>query len=224
MARGKPALWSTLLCLPFISGGAYLYFIQQRGLQLPGLVIPRSSLNLFGIPLVVFGMFIFLIGLYIQLVSPESPSLRDGEEIVDTRRPSQRVAVSKIVVGLPLLGAAGYLLFFTLVPYVYPTATLLGGLYFFSSGLKTYWANTLTTYHVTTDRVISEYRFISLRRQELPMNKLRGVEERKSIMEALVGLGNIRVASGGGGGSVQLIMRNIGDSSDFAEELRALMT
>lgn len=224
MARGSPALWSTLLSLPFVAGGAYLYLIPQQGLQPSGANVSLSDLQLMGPPLIVFGIFIFLIGLYVEFASPPSPSLREEEDLVASRSPSQRVALTKVILSIPLLGAAAYLFFLTLFPYVYPTLALILGLYFLSSGIKTYWVNTLTSYYVTTRRVISEYRFISLRRQEIPLNKVRGVEERKSITETLVGLGNIRVASGGGGGSVQLKIRNVGDSTEFADELRNLMS
>ena len=78
-------------------------------------------------------------------------------------------------------------------------------------------------YYVTSDRVISEYRFISLRRQELPVSKIRAVQERKSIFEAVAGLGHIEVASGGGGGSVSLNMRNIPESTEISDIIRGLM-
>lgn len=225
MGRGYPALWSTLLSIPFASAGAYLFLMQQSGFSLPGVTLPASDLQLLGVPLMVFGAFVFVIGLYFQIVSaPSAPRLQENEDVVDSRHPSQRVALSKIIIGIPILGVAGYLLFFTLVPYVYPTIIFVVGLYFFSSGLKTYWANTLTSYYVTTQRVMKEYRFLSLRRQEIPLDKIRGVEERKSITEAVVGLGNIQVASGGGGGSVRIVMRNVGDSTGFADELRNLMS
>lgn len=224
MGRGKPVLWSALLSLPFLGSAVGLFLVDSHDITVKGLTMPSSSLQLFSIPLSVFGIFIIILGIYAQVVSPKPPRFRNEEYLVDTRHPSQRVAFAKIAMGFPLLTIAGYLLFFTIFPYVYPTTALLAGLYYFSSGIKTYWVNTLTTYYVTNQRVISEYRFISLRRQGLPLDKLRGVEERRSIMEALVGLGNIRVASAGGGGSVQLVMRNMGNSSDFAEELRNLMT
>lgn len=212
MARGLPALWSTLLSLPFVGAGIGLF-----------LGVTRYS-PITGGPLVVFGVFIFLVGLYIHFVAaPEPPELHDDEMIVDERYPSQRVAASKLLLAIPLLALAAYLYGFTLVPYVYPTVAFLLGLYFFSTGLRSYWANTLTTYYVTTERIISEYRFLALARKELPLDKIRGVEERKTVLETLAGLGNIRVASGGGGGSVEMVMRNMGESTAFADEIRNAM-
>lgn len=101
-------------------------------------------------------------------------------------------------------------------------AGVVAGLFFFSTGLHTYWINTLTTYYVTNQRLIKEYRFISLVRQELPFEKVRGVQERKSVWETLVGLGNVRVASGGGG-TLEIVIRNIYHPTDFADEIRNLV-
>lgn len=223
MARGYPAVWSTVFGLPFLIGGGYLYFIPQQNLQLPSMLIPPSDLQTIGVPLMLFGFFIIVVGIYIQIAAPPEISIQKNEELIREQHPSQRVAVSKIITSIPFLIISAFLLFFTLYPYIYPTIAFLFGLYFFSSGIKTYWVNTLTSYYVTTNRVVSEYRFISLRRQEIPLNKIRGVEERKSIMEAIVGLGNIRIASGGGGGSVQLNIRNIYNSAEFADEIRNLI-
>ncbi|TKX35352.1 PH domain-containing protein [Halorubrum sp. CGM5_25_10-8B] len=209
MARGKPAVWSTLLGLPFIGTGAYTYFVE---LEIPSLL---------GLPFAVFGGFIIIMGLYIHFVAaPESPTMRENERLVDKRHPTQRVALVRICLGLPLLAVTVYLMFFSQVPYVYPTGTLLVGLYFFSNGLQVYWSNSLTTYYLTNRRIIREYRLISLIRQELPLDKVRGVEERKSVTEAIVGLGNVKVASGGGGGSLKIVMRNMERSTKFADQVR----
>lgn len=211
MARGKPAFWSTLLGLPFIIAGVWFYSFQVE--------YPPDV----GIPFAVFGSIIVAIGLYIHYVAaPEKPRLQDGEEIVTRRHPTQRVSVVKIAIGLPLLVATVYLFYFTKVPYVYPTVTFVLGLFTFSTGLYTYWTNTLTNYYVTNNRVIREYRFISLARHELPLSKVRGVQERKSVTESLVGLGNVRVASGGGH-SLEIRMRNMEESESFADEIRNVM-
>lgn len=210
MARGLPAVWSTLLGAPFAGGGAYVY------LQNPSSVVPKEV----GLPVIAFGVFAFILGLYIHFVAaPDPPTMREGEKVLATRDPAQRAAAAKIAFGFIVLLVTGYLLYFTFYPYVYPTVTLVVGLFTFSTGLYTYWTNTLTSYYVTNQRLIKEYRFISLVRQELPFDKVRGVEERKSIWEAIVGLGNVRVASGGGG-TLEVVIRNIYTPTDFADEIR----
>lgn len=213
MARGLPAVWSAVLGAPFLVGGLFVYLVGASS----------SVPNDVGLPLVAFGGFIVVLGLYIHFVAaPDPPMMRDGEEVVDTRNPAQRAAAAKTVIGFLFLIVTGYLLFFTFTPYMYPTASFVVGLYLFSTGLHSYWTNTLTTYYVTNQRLIKEYRFISLVRQELPFEKVRGVEERKSIWEALVGLGNVRVASGGGG-TLEVVIRNIYSPTDFADEIRNLL-
>lgn len=210
MARGAPAVWSTVLGLPFVVVGGWLYVGQS------------SYPTVLGVPFASFGAFVVAVGAYVHVLSPSEPNLGESEEVLERRRPTQRVARVKVGVGLPLLAVTLYLLFFTLVPYVYPTITLVAGLYAFSTGLYTYWTNTLTTYYVTTDRVIKEYRFLSLVRQEIPREKIRGVQERKSAIEAMVGLGNVLVASGGGR-SLSITMRNMEQSGAFADSIRSLV-
>lgn len=89
--------------------------------------------------------------------APDQSRLQDAETVIATRHPTQRVALAKLIGGLPLLLVAVYLFFFTMPPYVYPTAAFLEGLYLFSAGLYTYWTNTLTKYSVTTERIVKEY-------------------------------------------------------------------
>lgn len=211
MARGEPALWSALLGTPFVVAGAWLYLGQQ---QYPPIV---------GLPFVGFGAFVVMVGLYVHTVVPSELRTGDGEELVSTRHPTQRVATAKVAIGLPLLFLTLYLLYFTMVPYVYPTLALVVGLYTFSVGLHTYWTNSLTTYYLTSDRVIKEYRFLSLVRQEVPRQKIRGVQERKSFIEAFVGLGNVVVAAGGGR-ALEIRMTNMERSESFADDVRAVIS
>lgn len=213
MARGQPAIWSGLLATPFVASGGYVW-IAGDNVAVPSIV---------GVPFLVFGLFVFIFGAYIHFVAaPTPPTMREGEEIIESRKPSQRAAIAKTSVGFLLLFIAGYFLFLTFSPYVYPTVAFLVGLYFLSTGLYAYWTNTLTTYYVTNRRLIKEYRFISLVRQELPFEKVRGVQERKSLWETLAGLGNVHVASGGGQ-SLEVTIRNIPASTDFADEIRDLL-
>lgn len=213
MARGLPAIWSGIAAVPFVLSGGYFYLAR------PFSSVPRS----FGLPILLFGLFILAGGLYIHIIAaPEPPTMREGEKLVDSRNPAQRVAAVKTFVGLGFLIGSAWLLFGTKRPYVYPTTTFFVGLYLFSTGIHTYWTNTLTTYYVTTQRLIKEYRFVSLVREELPFDKVRGVEERRSIWETLVDLGNVRVASGGGG-TLEIVIENIYSPRSFADEIRNLI-
>lgn len=210
MARGLPGVWSTALSILFVASGGYVYFGQTP--------FPE----VLGTPLLLFGAFVFVTGWYIHLVAaPPAPTLREDEEIIDTRHPTQKAPLAKVLLGLPFLLAAGYFLFFTMYPYVYPTVAFAVALYLLSTGLLTYWTNSLTTYYVTTDRVMSSFRLFSLVRKEIPMEKIRAVKESKSPIEAIVGVGNIRVASGGGAG-LEVVIRNVDDAIPFADEIRKI--
>jgi membrane protein YdbS with pleckstrin-like domain len=212
MARGFPLLWSVVLSLPFEYAGVRLLLDALRGDQPVEL----------GLAFLAFGLFVLLVGLYVQTVSPEAPRLREGERLVDTRIPTQRVARARFAVSVPFFLATAYLYFLTIEPYIYPIVTLAVALVFFSTGLVTYWTNTLTTYYLTDRRVISDYRFVSLSRKELPLERIRGIEERQSPLETLARVGHVRVAAGGGGGTLQIVIRNVDRASEFANEIREL--
>ncbi|MFC6990271.1 PH domain-containing protein [Haloplanus sp. GCM10025708] len=170
--------------------------------------------------LIVFGLFVFGVGLYVHFVAaPEAPRMRENEAVVDERDPAQRNALAEAFVSVPFLGVGGYLLYFTQTPLVYPTAVLALGLYLFSRGVHRYWRNTLTTYFVTNQRVIEEYRFISLIRNEVPHEKVRAVEERRSAWDSLFGLGNVAVRSGASG-DLTVSVDEVYDPAEFADVVR----
>jgi hypothetical protein len=211
MARGKPLLWSLVIGAPFIGIGVLLYFVES--------VRPAAA----GLPVMGFGVIAVAVGAYLRAAARvESPPLREGEELLATRHPTQRYARARFAVSVPFLLVGLYLLVWTRLPYVYPTVPLAVGLYFYVTAANTYWANTVTTYYLTNQRIIKEYRFLSLLREELPLERVRGVEERKDFIEKLVGLGKIRVASGSGR-TLEVIIRDIDDATDFAERIRSHM-
>lgn len=98
MARGLPEVWSTVVSIPFVAGGGFLY--------LGGSAFP----DFLATPLLLFGGFVIAIGWYIHLVaSPPKPTLRDGEKIIDTRHPTQKAPLVKVIVGFPILAVGVYL-------------------------------------------------------------------------------------------------------------------
>ena len=175
-------------------------------------------------PLVVFGAFLLAVGGYVQFLgAPDPPMLQEGEELLAVRQPAQYSAVVTALLGLPLIAAGLYLLFGTRVPYMYPGGVGLLGLYLFSNGVHTYWRNTLTSYYVTSERIVIEYRFLSLKRNEIPFERVRGVEERRSAVDSLVGLGNVLVRSGGGT-DLEVKVRHVVDPTELAETVRRQAT
>lgn len=208
MARGLPAFWSTVVALPFFVGG---YLLATTGGQYP----PEL-----GQVFVLFGAFIMVLGLYVHFVAaPSPPDLAPSENLLATQHPSQRVAAVKIALGLPFLLAGIYLLHFTMRPYVQPTLALVVGLYLVTTGVYTYWTNSLTTYYVTDQRVVRSYRFLSRITEEVPFDKVRGVAERRSFGETLVGLGNVAVTTGVGDG-LTIRLRNVENSNRLAKIVR----
>lgn len=79
--------------------------------------------------------------------------------------------------------------------YVYPTVAFFLGLYLYSSGLLSFWQNALTTFYLTDQRLISVFRFLTLTRKEIALPNVQMIQERKSVWEIRVGLGNVRVAA-----------------------------
>jgi hypothetical protein len=202
---------------PLVVAGVYLFGFQSA---VPIVESQPDAPPLAGLLLAAFGCFVVALGAYVRyLGAPDAPRMREAEEILDQRDPAQRNALAETVLSMPILGAGGYLLYFTERPLVYPTVALAVGFYLFSRGIHRYWRNTLTTYYLTNQRVLEEYRFVSLVRDEVPLGKVRGVQERRTIWESLFGLGNVAVRSGAASG-LTVSVDNIYDSTEFADLVR----
>lgn len=205
MARGLPAVWSVLLGLPLLAGGVALRSADRY-------------LQSFGEPVAVLGGFVIVIGLVVQFIHPDPPTFQEGEEVIETKNPNQRPSILKGSLSLPFFAGAAYLLYLTNLPYVYPTVAFFLGLYLYSSGLLNFWKNALTTFYLTDQRLISVFRFMTLDRKEIALPNVQMIQERKTIWEKLVGLGNIRVAAGVG--DLEIVAGNIRDPTPFADEIR----
>lgn len=129
------------------------------------------------------------LGIYVSQVSPESPDV----EPIEVFKPSQLSVYLLGVASLPLFVLTLYLLFWTRVPYVWPTPAFVVFVFLFVKGLVRYWQNSLTTYYVTDDRVISEYRFIKLKRTSTNVPDGENVEIRRSVIGTLTALGTVTV-------------------------------
>lgn len=211
MARGRPALWTAVMAVPFFVGGLYAYSSSPYA---PGTA---------GLAWSAFAIVIGLLGGYVEFRAPPEPTLTEDEEQIAVRYPAQRVALVTVVASAPFLGTAFYYLFFTDQPYVYPTVPLVIGLGLFSRGLYRYWSNALTGFYITDQRVVRSFEFLSKITKEIPLDQIRGIQENRSIRESLVGLGNVRVASGAGGNTLEVVVRDIHDASEFASQLRELV-
>lgn len=220
MTRGHPAVWSSAFGAPFVAVGAYVYAFQSA---YPLVADQPTVPSLAGVPLALFGLFVVGLGVYVQRVgTPEEPTMRENERVVDRRHPSQRGALLKTGSSVPFVGAGLYLLYFTTYPLAYPTLSLAVGLYLFSTGVHEYWRNTLTTYLLTNRRMMEEYRFVSLIRNEVPLEKVRAVRERRSFVDTLFGLGGVGVRAGASG-DLSVSIHAIYDSTEFADAIRREM-
>lgn len=205
MGRGLPAVWSVFLGLPLLAAGLALQTADRY-------------LQSFGMPVATLGGFVIVIGLIVQVINPSPPTFQEGETVIDTKHPNQRPSILKGLASLPFFVAAAYLLYLTKRPYVYPTVTFFIGLYLYSSSLWGYWQNALTTFYLTDQRLISVYRFLTLDRKEIALPNIQMIQERKTIWEQLVGLGNVRIAAGVE--DLEVVANNIRDPTDFADEVR----
>lgn len=183
MARGVPRLWGAALGIPTMVAGAALILDDTGGV--PGTV---------SYPFVLLGAMAVLVGAYVDRVAPKQLELTP----VETFRPSQ--------LGAYLLGAAAmaplvitlYLLA-TRLPYVWPTLSFVAFVVLLVRALVRYWQNSLTTYYVTQDgRIVSEYRFLSLRRSSVRTDSVQSVVREQSVLETLTGLGSVTVQSASG--------------------------
>lgn len=214
MGRGRPALWTAVLAFPFFAGGVYGYVASPS--------VPPEA----GLAAAAFATLVSLVGVYVQYLAPPEPNLTPDEEVILVRYPSQRVAIGTVLGSAPFLGLGFYWLFFAadpLPPYIYPTVPLVIGLTAFSRGLYRYWSNALTSFYITDQRVIRSFEFLSKVTKEIPLEQVRGIQERRSIGEAFAGLGNVQVASGAGGSTLEVVVRHVEDATEFADELRTLV-
>jgi len=202
MARGAPRLWGILLGGATVAGGLYAVFA--------GTGAPTAM----GYPLIAFGGVAIAIGIYVESVSPEALNV----DPVETFEPSQLSSYLTGGASLPCLIATLYLLYGTRIPYVWPTLTFVAFVVLFVKGSVRYWQNTLTTYYVTDDRVISEYRFLSLKRSSINHADITNVSRIQSVTETLTGLGSVKVTVAGSG----LTLRDLARPEDAERILNSM--
>ena len=118
------------------------------------------------------------------------------ERIHQLRHPSMKPAMARIAMSVPLFLVAGYVMAFTYLPYVYPFAFFLVGLFLYLRGVIRYWINRHTIYYVTNRRVAHVYKFLWLNTTEIPVGSINAISETRNLIEMLTGRGSVLVASG----------------------------
>lgn len=212
MARGWPAFWTTLLALPFLVGGAYLYLYRPE--------YPTST----GTTPMLFAGFMILMGLYVQfVVAPPPPEMQPGETLHETVSPFQLAAVDRFPFFLAFFVLTVQLRFRTDVPVILPAATMLLALYFLTTGLIEYWKSSLTVHYVTNRRVITDYRFLWLSRVDVPLPQIKGLEQQQTVFESVLGVGNIVLVTGAGGRRpARIEIRNVLDAVQIRRLIASL--
>lgn len=212
MARGMPAFWTTLVALPFLSGGAYVH------LYMPEYPTSTGTIPLF------FGVFMVLIGLYVHfMITPPPPEMQPGEILHLEVSPFNLAAINRFPFFLIFFVVTIYLRFQTELPVVYPAASMSVALYFLTTGLIEYWKSTLTVHYVTNRRIITDYRFLWLSRVDVPLQQIKGLEQRKSIVDSLLGVGNVILVTGAGGRRpARIEMWNVRDAINIRMQIASL--
>lgn len=201
-----PAIWSSIVAAPFLTVGVG---ITTGYLETP--VPPRFGPVALGV-----GGVLVALGLYVHLVGAsgfEPPACERG---LDSAHPANRFAQAKSLVGLGGLGLAAYWLFLSRVPYVYPTVALLAGALLFGTGIWTYWVNTLTTYHLTDERLVIERRLLGSNVDEVLLRKVKTDNVYRPFYLRVFGLGNITLDTGA---RRRPVVRHIPESDAFAEAM-----
>ena len=155
-----------------------------------------SDLSLIFLAIVMLGGAIVLIGFYGSVLTRPNPNLMPDEHIQELRHPSMKPAMARIAMSAPFFIAAGYMMGFTYLPYIYPFALFLVGLFLYLRGVIRYWINHHTIYYVTNRRVAHAYKFLWLDTTEIPVGSINAISESRNFIEMLTGRGSVMVASG----------------------------
>ena len=202
-------LINVMIALPFFAVG--------------GVGLARGDLpNDASVAVMCIGALVVLVGLYVSVLSRPRLNLMSNEETLALRHPSMKPAFARILLSVPFFLAAGYLLQFTTLPYVYPFIPFLIAMYLYFRGVIKYWVNHHTTYYVTNRRAVHMYRFIWLDTTEIPVNAINSISETRGFVETLTGRGSVLVASGIGARH-KVRMGEIDDPGPVAATLRQLV-
>jgi hypothetical protein len=131
-------------------------------------------------------------------------------------------AYARMFVSAPFLIGAAYLTGFTLVPYVFPFALFVVGLFLFLRGVVKYWINHHTAYYITNRRIIHIYRFLWLNATEIPVARIISISEARSFFQMLTNRGSIIVGSGIGTRH-NIRMEDINNPGAVTEAIRPLI-
>jgi hypothetical protein len=179
MARGRPAIVGVVI------GGIFAYagYSVTNG---AGPIPPEIGSAVMGI-----GALVAVLGIIAQVRAPDRPNLRENEQILDEWHPAQTPSILLIIAGVVATIGGGGLLYFTTTPYIYGIAIGGLGLIVFASGSTRYYKNSLTTYFLTTENAIYEYRLFQKNEKKVHLNEINGSQREDTRLERLVNAGSI---------------------------------
>jgi hypothetical protein len=141
--------------------------------------------------LYVTSVLVFLGGMFLWRQAPAGATLTGGEEVVEAYHPSVVVSYILMVIALVPIALAVYVYQATEYPYIYVLIPLFIGLYLLFRGVARYWKNTLTTYAITTERVVQETRFFSRFNKNIELEDIKTKNQLNSVFGRLVGLESV---------------------------------
>jgi uncharacterized membrane protein YdbT with pleckstrin-like domain len=149
-----------------------------------------------------------------RLMAPRPEAVR--EYALSRIRPSWWHFARELVIAIALLGGGIYLLISLHGPALAGVGLVAGAAATF--GLITL-ARRYTTWSLTSDRLIERRGLLASRRREMELADVRSIEVAQSLMQRIVGLGNVMIASAA---STDFLIRlsNIPDPERVAEMLR----
>lgn len=178
---------NSLVGLPFFAAGVFAMIDDGLSSQAPGWA-PWA--------IILVGAAMVMVGFYVSVLARPRLNLIPGEKVLELRHPSMKPAFARIAVSVPFFAVAGYMLWFTLLPYVYPFAPFVVGMYLYLRGVIQYWINHHTAYYATNRRAVRMYRFVWLDTTEIPIGSVNSISVTRSFIEMLTGRGSVQVASG----------------------------
>lgn len=172
---------------PFFAAGI-LGLLRSGQAGQPPIWASWAIIGFVGVVMVIFGIiFVF---------SRPQLDLIQGEDPLAVRRPSVKPAFAWIMMSVPFFAAAGFLVWFTFVEYLWPFLLFLCGTWLYLRGVASYWISRHTLYCVTNQRVLRRYRFIQVSNNSVRHTQSPVTSWDQNPLQRLTGMGRLRVVAG----------------------------
>jgi hypothetical protein len=131
---------------------------------------------------------VFLGGVALYFRAPSRFSLQGEEVIIEAFHPRVVLAYILMTASLPTIAASIYVYEYTTYPYIFVFIPLLLGLYLLISGFLRYWRNTLTTYYLTSERIVRASRFLSMNNNHLEIENISAYNAGRKWYTGILGI------------------------------------